>query len=62
VWDAVRHEWRDRATNVVGLADPGGPLVDVLRAGFSFTPRIRLLVPVRSPVPLDETRPVYLWR
>jgi GNAT superfamily N-acetyltransferase len=62
LWDAVRHEWSDRATHVGGLADERGPLATVFRPDRMPGPRIRIAVPVRSPVPLDESRPVYLWR
>ena len=62
LWDAIRYEWRDRATNVVFLADPRGSLIDVFHVGRSMTPRLQLMVPVQSPVPLDEDRPVYMWR
>ncbi len=62
LWDAIRYEWRDRVTNVATQADPRGPLVDLLRTGPSLAPRIEIMVPVRSPVPIDERAPVYLWR
>ena len=62
LWDAIRHEWSDRATHIGGLADDRGPLAGVFRPDRMPGPRIRIFVPVRSPVTLDETRPVYLWR
>jgi len=62
VWDAIRYEWRDRATHVGGPADPRGPLADVLRIGPTLIPRVQIMIPVQSSVALDEERPVYLWR
>ena len=62
LWDAVRYEWRDRVTNIAAQADPRGPLIGLLPTGFSLAPRIEIMVPVRSPVPVDERAPVYLWR
>ena len=62
LWDAIRHEWRDRVTNVAAQADPRGSLFDILGTGPSLAPRIEIKVPVRSPVPIDERAPVYLWR
>jgi hypothetical protein len=62
LWDAIRFEWRDRATNVVGLADPRGSLIEAFHVGRTFMPRMHLMVPVRSPVPIDEDRLVYMWR
>jgi predicted N-acetyltransferase YhbS len=62
LWDAIRHEWRDRANTVVAQVDPRGPLVDVFRVGPTLVPKLELVAPVLSPVRLDEVRPVYLWR
>jgi GNAT superfamily N-acetyltransferase len=62
LWDAIRHEWSDRATHIGGLADDRGPLATVFRQDRMPGPRIRVFVPVRSPVQLDKARPVYLWR
>jgi hypothetical protein len=62
LWDAIRHEWRDRVTNVAAQADPRGPLLDILGTGSRLAPRIEIMVPVRSPVAIDERAPVYLWR
>ena len=62
LWDAIRHEWSDRATHIGGLADERGSLATVFRPDRLPGPRIRVVVPVRSPVTLDEARPVYLWR
>jgi hypothetical protein len=62
LWDAIRHEWRGRATSVAAQVDPRSPLFEVLRVGRSFAPRIEIMVPVRSPVAIDERASVYLWR
>jgi predicted N-acetyltransferase YhbS len=62
LWDAIRYEWRGRATNVVGLADPRGSLIEGLHVGPTFAPRIQLMAPVQSPTPLDPDRLLYIWR
>jgi len=62
LWDAIRHEWHDRATNVVGLADPRSSLTEAFHVGRSFAPRIELMAPVRSPIPVDGGRLLYMWR
>ena len=62
LWDAIRHEWRDRATHVTGIADPRGSLGDVFVVGRSFGPRVALMVAIQAPITLDESRPIYLWR
>lgn len=62
LWEAIRREWSDRATHVAGIATPGSELAAMFHLGPSFQPRVRLMVPVQSPEPLDATRPIYLWR
>jgi GNAT superfamily N-acetyltransferase len=62
LWRAIRSEWSDRATHAGAIVDPRGPLAGVFRVGPTLQPKVRLMVPVRSPVPVDEGRPVYLWR
>jgi GNAT superfamily N-acetyltransferase len=62
LWDSIRFEWRDRATHVAGQADPRGPLIEIFHVGRTMIPRVELMIPVQSPVPLDENRPVYVWR
>ena len=62
LWSAIRYEWSDRATNVAVQADERTPIANVFRAGRAFAPRVRIMVPVQSRVPIDESRPVYLWR
>ena len=62
LWNAIRFEWRDRATHVTGIADPRGSLMSMYRIGRTLVPQLELMVPVQTPVPLDEIRPVYVWR
>ena len=62
VWDAIRFEWHGRANTVVGLADPRGSLIEAFHVGRSFAPRVELMAPVQSPVPLNPNRLLYLWR
>lgn len=62
LWDAIRHEWRDRATSIVGIADPRSTLVEAFHVGRAPGPRLQLMAPVRSPMPLDLDRPVALTR
>jgi predicted N-acetyltransferase YhbS len=62
VWDAIRFEWHDRATTVIGLADPRGSLIEAFHVGRSPAPKVELMAPVRSPVPLDPDRLLYMWR
>jgi predicted N-acetyltransferase YhbS len=62
LWDAVRYEWRDTATNVAASVDPGGTLVQAFASGRFLMPKVELLAPILSPVPFDRARPVYVWR
>jgi len=62
LWDAIRYEWRDRVTSVVGLADPRSTLIEAFHVGRLPGPKVELVVPVRSPVPIAPERLVYLWR
>ncbi len=62
VWSAIRSEWSDRASHAGAIVDPRGLLAGVFRVGPTLQPKVRLMVPVRSPVPVDEARPIYLWR
>ena len=62
LWDAIRDEWRDRASNAVAQADPRGSLVDMFHIGRTMIPQVEIVIPVHSPIPLDESRPVYVWR
>ena len=62
LWDAIRYEWRDSATHVAGIADPRGSLVEAFHVGPTLIPRVQLMIPMQSPVPLDTARLVYMWR
>ena len=62
LWDAVRSEWHDRANTVAAIADPRGSLIEAFHVGRSFAPRVELMAPVQSPVPLDPGRLLYIWR
>ena len=62
LWDAIRYEWRDRVTSVVGLADPRSTLIEAFQVGRMPGPKVELVVPVRSPVPIAPDRLIYLWR
>ena len=62
LWEAVRYEWRDRATHVACETDPRGSLFGAFHVGFTLIPKIQLMIPVRSPVPVDPKRLVYYWR
>jgi predicted N-acetyltransferase YhbS len=62
LWDAIRFEWRDRATGVGALVDLRSPLPEALPIGRLPGPRIALSVAVRSPTPIAEDRMLYLWR
>jgi hypothetical protein len=59
LWDAIRHEWRDRASHVSATVDPRGSLMEMLHVGPTLAPTIRVMVPVRSPVRIGEERLVY---
>ena len=62
LWNAIRYEWSDRATHIAGNADARGPLAEMFRADRMPGPRVRLVAPIYSPTPIDESRPVYLAR
>jgi predicted N-acetyltransferase YhbS len=62
LWEAIRYEWRDRATHVACVTDPRGSLFGAFQVGFSLVPKVELMVPVRSPVAVDPDRLVYCWR
>ena len=62
LWDAIRHEWRDRATHAGGQADPARHTGRDVPYRADDHPAGRDPDPVQSPVPLDERRPVYVWR
>jgi predicted N-acetyltransferase YhbS len=62
LWDAVRAEWRDRATGIVGIVDPRSTLLDAFPVGRMPGPRVELMVAVRSPTPIADDRLLYVWR
>jgi predicted N-acetyltransferase YhbS len=62
LWNAIRYEWRDRATNVVAQADPRGPLGAAFHVGPSLAPKVELVAPVHAPFRLDPERLLYMWR
>ena len=62
LWDEIRFEWRDRATNTVALADPRGTLIEAFHVGRTLVPRVELMSPVQSLARLDEHRLLYMWR
>jgi len=44
------------------VTDPRGSLFEAFHVGFSLVPKIQLMIPVRSPVPVDPNQLVYYWR
>ena len=63
IWEAVRHEWHDRATHVATVVDPQGQAAEMCRVSpLTPGPRLKLMVPVDSPVPLSESKPVTMIR
>jgi GNAT superfamily N-acetyltransferase len=62
LWKAIFHEWHGKATHIGAVIDPRSPMAAMCRVGLSLGPRLRLMVPVHSPVPLSESRPICLWR
>jgi GNAT superfamily N-acetyltransferase len=62
LWAAIRHELHEQATHVGAVIDPKSPMAAMCRVGRSLGPRLRLMVPVHSPVHLTESRPICLWR
>jgi predicted N-acetyltransferase YhbS len=62
LWEAIRHEWRGRATTIVGPTDPRSTLFEAFPVGRLPGPRVELVVAVRSPTPIGDERLIYLWR
>ena len=63
LWEEIRHEWHGRATHIGTVVDPKSYAAEMCRVGrLTPGPRLRLMVPVRSPVALSEDRPVSVWR
>jgi len=63
LWEHIRHEWHDRATHVATVVDPKSPAAEMCRVSpLTIGPRLKLMVPVDSPVPLSESKPVAMIR
>jgi GNAT superfamily N-acetyltransferase len=63
LWEQIRHEWHGRATHVAAVVDPKSLAADMCRVSpLTLGPRLKLMVPVDSPVPLSESRPVVMIR
>jgi GNAT superfamily N-acetyltransferase len=62
LWEQIRHAWHDRASNVGAVVDPKSEASAMCQVGRSFAPRLRLMVPIASPVPLDVSKPLSVWR
>ena len=63
LWEEIRHEWHGRATHLGTVVDPKSEEAEMCRVGrLTPGPRLRLMVPVSSPVALSEARPVSVWR
>ena len=63
LWEEIRHEWLGRATHLGTVVDPKSAAAEMCRVGrLTPGPRLRLMVPVQSPVALSEDRPVSVWR
>ena len=62
LWEQIRYAWHDRASNVGAVVDPKSAASAMCQVGRSFAPRLRLMVPIASPVPLDVSKPLSVWR
>ena len=63
LWEHIRHEWHGRATHVATVVDPKGAVAEMCRISpLTLGPRLKLMVPVDSPVPLSESKPVAMIR
>jgi predicted N-acetyltransferase YhbS len=63
LWEQVRHEWHDRATHVATVVDPKGHAAEMCRVSpLTPGPRLKLMVPVDSPVPLSDAKPITMIR
>lgn len=63
LWNQIRHEWHDRATHVAAVVDPKSPAAEMCRVSpLTLGPRLKLMVPVDSPIPLSESKPVVMIR
>jgi GNAT superfamily N-acetyltransferase len=63
LWEQIRYEWRGRATNIGAVVDPRSEAAAMCRVSrLTPGPRLKLMVPVESPVPLSESKPLSVWR
>ena len=63
LWEQVRHEWHGRATHVGAVLDPRNAAAAMCRVSpLTPGPRLKLMVPVDSPVPLSESKPIVMVR
>ena len=52
-----------RPGNQLGtVVDPKSEAAEMCHVGRCPRPRLRLMVPVSSPVPLDASKPLSVWR
>ena len=63
LWEHIRHEWHGRATHVATVVDPKSAVAEMCRISpLTPGPRLKLMVPVDSPLPLSEVKPVAMIR
>ena len=63
LWEQIRHEWHGHATHVGAVLDPKSEAAAMCRVSpLTPGPRLKLMVPVDSPVPLSESKPVAMIR
>jgi GNAT superfamily N-acetyltransferase len=63
LWAEIRHEWHRRATHIASVVDPKSPAAQMCRVSpLTPGPRLKLMVPVDSPVPLSEMKPIAMIR
>jgi GNAT superfamily N-acetyltransferase len=60
VWETIRWECRTLGTTVSSVYDPRGPLRDVFQLKPWHQPRIELAFAVHGPVPMTQTRFIYV--
>jgi GNAT superfamily N-acetyltransferase len=63
LWEQIRHEWRGKATHVGAVIDPKSEAAAMCRVSpLTPGPRLKLMVPVDSPVPLSASKPITMIR
>jgi predicted N-acetyltransferase YhbS len=63
LWAGIRHEWHGRATHVATVVDPKSQAAEMCRVSpLTPGPRLKLMVPVDSPVPLSDSKPIAMMR